>query len=307
MYHFIVNPTACSGKTKGLWQQVEGILTKENIDYEVHIPASGSEVTGLVREMTKEPEGDVHIVVVGGDGTLHDVLQGIVDFGHTKLSCIRTGSGNDFARNMGISKNVKRTLDHILYEPEEMLLDYGIAEYTQGEVVSQRFIISSGMGYDADICEEVSRSRLKETLNRLHLGKLVYLVIGVKQIFSRTSPKAVIQMDDGTEISVPQMFFTVGMIHEKEGGGVPFCPQADPTDGLINVCLVEGMSKCKLMLAVMLVYLKKHLLFQHVTEHRCRRIYIRAERPQWFHMDGETPCQIQELVLTCQSGLRFVK
>lgn len=307
MYHFIVNPTACSGKTKRLWQQVEGILTKENIDYEVHIPASGSEVTGLVREMTREPEGDVHIVVVGGDGTLHDVLQGIVDFGHTKLSCIRTGSGNDFARNMGISKNVKRTLDHILYEPEEMLLDYGIAEYTSGELVSHRFIISSGMGYDADICEEVSRSRLKETLNRLHLGKLVYLAIGVKQIFSRTSPKAVVQMDDGTEISVPQMFFTVGMIHEKEGGGVPFCPHADPTDGLLNVCLVEGMSKCKLMLAVMLVYLKKHLLFQHITEHRCRRIYIRAEKPQWFHMDGETPCQIQELVLTCQSGLRFVK
>lgn len=308
MYYFIVNPTACSGKARSLWQQVEELLTKENIEYEVHIPASGSEVTGLIRRLTGKLNQDIHIVVVGGDGTLNDVLQGIGDFSHTKLSCIRTGSGNDFARNMGISKNMKKTLDHILYEPEEVLLDYGVAEYVSGgQLESHRFIISSGMGYDADICEEVSRSRLKMTLNKLHLGKLVYLVIGVKQIFSRTSPKAVMQMDDESELSVPQMFFTVGMIHEKEGGGVPFCPNADPTDGFLEVCLVKGMSKCKLLLAVMLVYLKKHLLFKRITIHRCRRLYIRTEEPQWFHMDGETPCQIKELVLTCRSGIRFVK
>ena len=308
MYHFIVNPNAGSGKGKYLWKQVEEILTKEDMEYVVHIPESGSEVTRLVRQMTGEMQEDVHIIVVGGDGTLNDVLQGIVDFSHTKLSCIRVGSGNDFARNMGISKNMRKTIRHILYEPEEILLDYGVAEYANGgQLESRRFIISSGIGYDADICQEVSVSSLKRMLNRIHLGKLIYLIIGVKQIFSRISPKAVIQLDDAPEMTVSQMFFTVGMIHEKEGGGVPFCPHADARDGLLEVCLVRSMSKCKLMLAVMLVYMRKHLLFQNITEHRCKRLYIRAEQPQWFHLDGDTPCQIEELVLTCQSGIRFIK
>lgn len=311
MYHFIVNPSAGSGKGEYLWEQVEEILTKEekeDIEYAVHIPASGSEVTSLVKNMTKELKEDIHIIVVGGDGTLNDVLQGIVDFSHTKLSCIRTGSGNDFARNMKISKNIRKSLHHILYEPEEILLDYGVAEYAHdGQMVSRRFIISSGMGYDADICHEVSVSRLKQVLNRLQLGKLVYLIIGVKQIFSRKSPEAVMQLDYGQEIVIPQMFFAVGMIHEKEGGGVPFCPYANPVDGLLDVCLVKSMPKCKLLLAVMLVYMKKHLLFRDITKYRCKRLYIRANRPQWFHLDGNTPYQIDELVLTCQSGLRFMK
>lgn len=311
MYHFIVNPNAGSGKGEYLWKQVEGILTKEkkkNIEYVVHIPASGSEVTALVRGMTADLEEDIHIIVVGGDGTLNDVVQGIGDFAHTRLSCIRTGSGNDFARNMGISKNMKKAIEHILYEPEEILLDYGIAEYTiKGQIEERRFIISSGMGYDADICQEVSESTMKQVLNRFHLGRLVYLVIGVKQIFSRTSTKAVIRLDNSPEILVSQMFFTVGMLHEREGGGVPFCPHADPRDGLLEVCLVRSMPKCQLLLAVMLVYLKKHFLFRKVTEHRCKRLYIRTEQPQWFHLDGDTSCQIKALVLSCQSGLRFVR
>mgnify|MGYP005941209641 FL=1 len=308
MYHIIMNPTASSGKGAKVWKKVQKILQEENVAYEQYQTSSVMDTKNIVRRLTANADSEhpVHLIVLGGDGTLNTVLNGIEQFEYTTLSCIRTGSGNDFARNVGISKNVSRAMDGILHHPKDICLDYGIAAYKgDGIEGKRRFLISSGMGYDADICEEVSRSRLKRILNRIHLGKLVYVAIGIKQIFTRRSPKAVIVVDKETPINVKRLFFCVGMIHPMEGGGVPFCPGANPQDHMLDVCLVKAMPKIKLLLAVMLVYMKQHYLFSAITQHRCQEITITSEEPQWFHIDGETPGQIQYLHLQCEKGLHI--
>jgi diacylglycerol kinase family enzyme len=96
------------------------------------------------------------------------------------------------------------------------------------------------------------------------------------------------------------------MIHPKEGGGVPFCPHANPTDGKFHVCLVRNMPTWKLLLAVIFVYFKKHLLFKNITEHKCQKLHLQLDNPQWLHMDGETPCKIKSLIWECKQGLRFM-
>lgn len=323
MYHFIVNPTASSGKGMAVWKKTERILKREQVEYEAHILKSAGEVTRLVSDLTGHKENsddgtglhntsqtrqeNVHLVVLGGDGTLNAVLNGIVSFKRTILSCIRTGSGNDFARNMKVSKSTATALGHLLKNPKEYTLDYGEVFYEpegSGGFSSRRFLISSGVGYDADICEEVSRSRLKRILNKVHLGEMVYVAIGIRQIFTRKAVNAVLSLDE-EDIQVPGLFFVVGMNHEREGGGVPFCPDADPTDGLLDVCLVRDMPAWKLLLAVLLVYGKKHLLFHKVSAYRCQRLTVRTDEPQWFHFDGETPCRVRQVEMECKAGLRF--
>ena len=210
MYHIIMNPTASSGKGAKVWKKVQKILQEENVAYEQYQTSSVMDTKNIVRRLTANADSKhpVHLIVLGGDGTLNTVLNGIEQFEYTTLSCIRTGSGNDFARNVGISKNVSRAMDGILHHPKDICLDYGIAAYKgDGIEGKRRFLISSGMGYDADICEEVSRSRLKRILNRIHLGKLVYVAIGIKQIFTRRSLKAVIVVDKETPINVKRLFF----------------------------------------------------------------------------------------------------
>lgn len=324
MYYFIMNPKASSGKGMKAWKTIEEILHRENVVYEAHVLGSAQETTDFVKALTggaddlamKESattaesivkqDHDCHIVVLGGDGTINAVLNGIVDFEHTKLSCIRTGSGNDFARNLGITKNVSKAMEHLLHSPEQLCLDYGEATYTtESGIYSCRFAISNGVGYDADICEEVGRSKLKKILNWAKLGKLVYVAIGVKQIFTRKNAGATICMDEEKPRHIEHLFFVVGMIHEKEGGGVPFCPRADATDGRLDVCLVKQMSKLKLLLAVAMVYMKQHYRFRNITAHRCKKLSVRLDEPQWFHMDGETSQKISEISMVCRSGLRF--
>lgn len=316
MYQVIVNPTSSSGKGMEAWNKIKEILDRRHVTYEVHMLREPGEATDIVRKLTAycgDAQGDtdtVKLLVIGGDGTLNEVLNGIQDFEHTTLSCIQTGSGNDFARNMHLEKDVERAIMHLLTHPEEIDLDYGEVTTSRGdnsESQTTRFLISSGVGYDANICEEVGRSRLKPVLNKIHLGKLVYVMIGVKQIFAKKTVRAKLYLDDAPMIKLPDLFFVVGMNHMYEGGGIPFCPKADPTDGMLDVCLVKGMSKIKLLLAVVLVYFKKHLLFKDITNHRCKRMRLVTETPQWIHMDGETPYQVSEIIWESKGKLRFVR
>ncbi len=308
MYHFILNPAASSGKGMQIWKKIEPILQEEKVEYQSHVFKSSNETSQFIREITAIGKDACHLVVLGGDGTINTVLNGIVDFSNTKISCIRTGSGNDFARNVGIEKNPVKALKHLLHTPEDTFLDYGESCYTLGnEKIVRRFAISNGVGYDADICEEVSRSKLKKILNSVKLGKLVYVLIGIKQIFTRKNDAAKIIMDDEPAMEIPGLFFVVGMIHEKEGGGVPFCPNADATDGMFDVCIVRTMPKGKLLLAVLLVYLKKHLCFKKITVHKCKKMTVQFDTPQWFHLDGDTSQQVSEITMECRLGLRFVK
>ena len=213
----------------------------------------------------------------------------------------------DFARNMHLEKNAEQAITHLLEQPEEIALDYGEVTTNHPGSDAKRFLISSGVGYDANICEEVSRSRLKAVLNKIHLGKLVYVLIGVKQIFAKKTVRAKLYLDDAPVMKLPELFFVVGMNHMYEGGGIPFCPNANPTDGKLDVCLVKGMSRLKLLFAVVLVYFKKHLLFKDITNHRCKKMRLVTETPQWIHMDGETPYQVSEVTWESKGKLRFVR
>ena len=327
MYQIIVNPTSSSGKGMEAWKKIKAILDRRNVAYNVHVLQKPGEAIEIVKKLTEENYADIdetavmdesvvtvqendedtNILVVGGDGTLNEVLNGIQDFEHTTLSCIQTGSGNDFARNMHLEKNVEQAITHLLEQSEEIALDYGEVTTNHPGSSAKRFLISSGVGYDANICEEVSRSRLKTVLNKIHLGKLVYVLIGVKQIFAKKTVRAKLYLDDAPMMKLSELFFVVGMNHMYEGGGIPFCPNADPTDGKLDVCLVKGMSRLKLLLAVVLVYFKKHLLFKDITNHRCKKMRLVTETPQWIHMDGETPYQVSEVTWESKGKLRFVK
>ena len=304
-FEILINPGASSGRGMRVWRKVKRELDARGVPYRKHVLKAPGEATLLVRNLTTNLKEDCHLLVLGGDGTLNEVLNGIRDFRHTILSCIRTGSGNDFAANVGVEKDPLKALSQLLDHPMEAGLDYGLIRADEQE--PRRFLISCGMGYDADICEEVSRSRLKRILNKVGLGKLVYLMVGIKQIFTRAETDAELYLDNQKPIRIRKLFFVVGMQHPCEGGGVPFCPDADPTDGWMDLCVVRDMPRWKLMLAVAMVYLKKHLLFRNISCHRCKTMRLVAEKPQWVHLDGETPYQAKEVLWVSKGKVRFCK
>ena len=307
-YHFIVNSESSGGACLRKWEEAERFLKEQQVPYTVHFPKDEGETICTVKELTAAESPGCHLIVIGGDGTLNAALQGIVCLEKTQFSCLAGGSANDFARDMELSHDTEEALDAILHAPREQSLDYGELVCRQGssrEPFRRRFLISSGIGYDAHICAIAAKSPVKRLFGRLGLGSLIYVSIGVFLMFTGRYGQARIRIDDGEPFEIPHFIFTA-MIHKYEGGGIAFCPDADPADGMLDVCFVKQMPVFRKLPAFLLVLKEKHDRVPEVSILRCKSAQVKTTRPEWFHMDGETPFKTNEIRYTVKNGLRFI-
>lgn len=312
MYHIIVNPASRSGKGLKIWQeQIEPTLKKENVPYAVHFSKEKGGVTGIVAELcdaahisqdTQHPRenqenGSLTLIILGGDGTMNEAVQAIPADASVTIGYIPTGSSNDLARDLGIPKKPAAALELILHTGRPRPMDLGVLTYPDGE--NRRFCVSCGMGYDAAVCEETQRSRIKAVLNRLGLGKLTYLGIALKQLFATKAISGRLTLDDGKSIDIGTMLFVTGMIHRFEGGGFMFCPKADDSDGFLDLCAVGDLPKLLVLFALPTAFKGKHYRFRGITPYRAERFTLEADIPLWIHTDGEVSRRADRISVSC--------
>ena len=143
MYYFIVNYTGGGGKARKTWNRVHDLLKDKKIEYKAYVtkyPGHAGELAAKISEMDDE---DIRLVVVGGDGSINEVLNGITDFERIRFGVIPTGSGNDFARGLGITKDPDQALDNILSSVEGRTIDLGVVTTESG--IRRIFGISCGI------------------------------------------------------------------------------------------------------------------------------------------------------------------
>ena len=306
MYYFIVNPTSKTGLGEKYWQRVKTVLEERKIEYKVIFSKRTGHVEEIVRKLTGETKKDkVHMVILGGDGTVNEAIQGIEDFRKAVISYIPTGSSNDLARDMGISRNPEEALDAILKAEREAYMDMGLLHYDEAyingkeaEVPDRRFMVGCGMGFDAAVCEEVAKSKLKNILNKVKLGKLTYLGIALKQLIQSEMIDGKVVLDDTKEIPVKRMYFTVAMVHHYEGGGFKFCPDALDNDGLLDFCIASDASKLKVLRIIPTAFDGKHVRFKEIQMLRGKRATIEVEKPMWVQTDGEVKAQAKKITVS---------
>lgn len=307
---FIVNPASHSGKGMKLWKQAEHILKERDVSYEVFLSQRRGDIAAYAKLLTESlKEGEERtLVMLGGDGTVNEALQGIQDFERVRLGYIPTGSSNDLARDMEISKDVERALLAILDGGRERPVDLGCVSWKENGVRRKRyFLVSCGIGYDAAVCEEALSSRMKDAFNKVGLGKLTYLGIGLKQMLAIQYAKASIRLDGTKILHLNRMLFTASMLHRFEGGGFCFCPQADAQDGLLDLCVVDDVPQWKFPVIIPFALKGEHFRFHGVTHYRASRIDIRTSVPLWVQTDGEIPGKLDRITITNEKQkVRFV-
>lgn len=284
MYYFIVNPKASSGVGLKKWKALAVLLKKNKLPYQVFFTDGAGSATLHARVITSRKE-EVMLVAVGGDGTANEVLNGICDFTRTTFGYVPTGSSNDLARAMNLPSEPEEAIKLLLHP--EAVRHVNVGFVTSGNS-SRRFLVSSGIGFDAAVCHEALNSRLKKHLNRFHLGKLTYLGIALKHILLLKGTPAKLILDDGRRFSFPKVFFCTFMNTKYEGGGFQFCPEAQPDDDLLDICLVEQMRKTKIFRVLPTAYPGKHTRTKEVHICQCRRAHIKTPRPMAVHTDGES-------------------
>ena len=148
------------------------------------------------------------------------------------------------------------SLEYIL--KAERIAPIDVPYLIRGEKKSH-FGISTGIGYDAGVCQEVLATPLKKVFNRLGLGKLIYLFIALKQLIFISPGKMTVTLDGENTFSYDHVYFTAVMNQRYEGGGFKFCPDARPDDGQLDMILVEGVGKLKLLFCLPTAFFGKHV------------------------------------------------
>jgi diacylglycerol kinase (ATP) len=271
VYLFIVNPHAGRGKGLYVWKQAELILKQQNIPYQVEFTTGKGDAIQLASQGTKE-EGITGIVAVGGDGTVHEVANGLYG-SNIPLGYLPAGTGNDFAREWDIP-----------FEPSEALeriLDHQVK--TMDVIVSQDQVMLCYLstGFDGYVSRRVNESSWKKWL-----GNASYF-IGALISLPRFRPFTVQLQLDGVDHRFDDVWLVTCSNGKSFGGGMLISPQADPTDGIMDICIINKLSKLEFLHVFPKVYTGKHVGHPAVTFLQGKVAKIETAPTMWAFADGE--------------------
>lgn len=300
MLHFIVNKKSRSGRGAHIWEAVELYLNAHNIEYKMYVTEYQGHAMELAKAVCELPEEDIRLVAVGGDGTINEVVNGMTNFEKVRFGVIPTGSGNDFARGLGLKGTPAEHLERILSSKEDFVIDLGQVTYNEGE--TRRFAISSGIGMDAIVCERVEASKLKKVLNKIGLGKLTYVLITIHTLFSMTTGTLNANID-GKQKRFNKMIFAAAMNFRAEGGGVPMSPKADAQDGLLSVCYCYGIPKPLTFVLLLFLVAAKHSWIKGIKIIDSQVSDLHLDVPVTLHTDGEVIDHVTDVKFECIPGI----
>ncbi len=280
-YFLVVNLIAGQGKCKGQFPKIKAKLDSWSIDYDLHYTNEPLEATNVARMGIDA--GFSHIVAVGGDGTINEVVNGIV--GHdVVLGVVPAGSGNDFARMLGIPTDSLASLE-VLRDGTERTVDLGY-------VVEDRYFVNGiGIGIDAKVARDVLG------MERL-TGTSAYLYAVIREIFRFRSFDVTVK---GSSWERKYDCLSLGIANGKYcGGGFKLAPQASLSDGRIDVSVIEDFTTLRRLIRLPQARKGCHLGLREVDYHKEESIIVNSEKSLVAHIDGE-PYELRSLPFEVRS------
>ncbi|MEI4769228.1 diacylglycerol kinase family protein [Psychrobacillus sp. FJAT-51614] len=280
---FILNEHAGRGRAKKIWAS-----WKEKIDfpYTCYVTEYRGHATNIARECAQYREGDLLIIAIGGDGTVHEIISGITNYDHVRVGVISAGSGNDFGRTFSVFKTVEQLQMYArnLYTYEK--LDFGLLTTKENKF---GFVNNAGFGFDAKVGHSVNNSSWKKWLNVLGLGKIAYILFVVKELLTFTRFSFTLHTGKDT-LKFDDVWFFVVCNQPFFGGGMKISPQSRPNDQLIEMTVVSKLAKWKLLFIFGTVFFGKHTKYKEVKQFQASNFTIMMHDQVYGHVDGEFSC-----------------
>lgn len=276
--HFIVNERAGNGRSARVFALIQQTLSSP---YDVHKTMAPRHATAIVEQIASIP-GEHVCIVIGGDGTIHEAIQGAVGKSHIIIGVMNGGSGNDFGRGFGAFETA-RDIEQFLQMPITTIEDAGVL--TKADTCY--FMNNIGYGVDAKIVYEVNRSPLKKLLNRLKLGRLIYPYILVQEVL-KFKPFDVVVEYEGKKQLHKGVWVTTVSNQPFIGGGMKISPHSMSNDGRLELTIVENISALKIVLVFGTLFSGKHLMFKkNVKQLSAKSFKMTYSKAVQGHADGE--------------------
>ncbi|MFW5805390.1 MAG: diacylglycerol/lipid kinase family protein [Bacteroidales bacterium] len=283
-YLFIVNPNAGNSKVGKDWIRIEKILQKRAVKYKAMLTTQAGHASEIISEELQM--GYKTIVVVGGDGTLNEVVNGIfhqnlVPPEQIKLGIIPVGTGNDWARYYNLPRKYNKALDRI-FNLTTHFQDVGRLRYAyNGKETISYFVNISGFGFDAVVVN--STNEMQERGNR---ASITYLFSLLRCLFSYKAEEISLVIKDK---HIRQKIFSLSIGNGKySGGGMRQTPDAIINDGIFDVTLYDDMPVWKIIFNLHKLYNGKIKSLNTVKTFRTSKLMVyNNNKPLLAEIDGE--------------------
>jgi diacylglycerol kinase (ATP) len=281
-WFIIVNPAAGRGSVQRRWPHIERLLQELGFDYTVKFTTGPGHASRLADDAVLK--GYRHVLGVGGDGTNHEIVNGLLRQTHAPAtevaySLLPIGTGNDWVRTHGISRHPRKRLEN-LRKLNVVFQDVGLVRYRRDGQPQERYFANvAGMAYDAYIVRKLN--------GRPGPSRLQYLLMVGQCLFQYRLLPARIEFDGQT---VDDRFYTINIgICKYSGGGMQLVPQAVPDDGLLALTFARRLSKLEVLLQTPRFYNGSILHHRRIEGHQAKIIRVDhpGETPTLLEADGE--------------------
>jgi len=280
----IVNPIAGGGYGLDHFPRISKLLRDEQISNEPVFTEHHFHATELTVAAIKK--GYRHIIVVGGDGTLHEVVNGLfiqteVPQTEVLIAVIAVGTGNDWVRTFGISNHYKSAV-HAIKEQYSFLQDVGVVSYEESHYRQTRYMANvGGAGFDAQVARSLTHLQRK----RFH-GSWLYTWSIIKSFFKYKSTGVKVWIDD--RLIYNNFLFSIAIgICKYNGGGIQQLPEAVVDDGMFDVTMIRPIHFWHVLFRFRYLFNGDIYRIRHIIQGRGSKIRIESTPGILVEVDGE--------------------
>ena len=296
----IVNPVAGNGQVGKNWPRIAQMLRERQIPFSYDL----TEGIGHAIHLTRKAIADGYrtIIANGGDGTLNEVLNGLVVSGAVdpslSLGLIPGGTASDFVRTLDIPQSDEASCDRIT-AARTTPVDIGEMTYGPGEKQSTRYFLNvAGAGFDGEVAERVNKN------SKAMGGTIPYLTSLVTTLLTYGNKHVEITLDDR---SFKQYVNSVIICNGRYfGGGMHIGPDAHLDDGIFDVVILGDLGKIEFLANVPRVYRGTHLSHPKVSSFRSTQVRVTSEEQMYIQADGELIGEAPITFRMIPKGLRFL-
>lgn len=235
----IVNPTSGNGSSKRKWPKIKALLLDYDFQFEFAFTEHENHSSELVQQAIEN--GFLNLICVGGDGTLHNIVNGImnqtkVTSNQINVGMIPIGTGNDWVRTHNIPNDFEKAVQ-LIKNRKKLTQDLGKIQFLNEKRKPVYFNNLAGVGFDGFVVSKVHKYK--------HFGVLAYVTGAIIGLFSFKNFKTKIKVES-KEINTKSLMVLVGLC-QYSGGGMQLTKEANPFDGFFDISIVKNIGKLNIV------------------------------------------------------------
>lgn len=303
MLNFIVNPNAGGARGYGCWKKLESSLLQKKREYQLFLTGGPGEARELSRRITgREGESGQILVVVGGEGTMNEVLDGARLSASPVFGFIPVGRRSELAKRLGLPRGASACLNRVLFPRALKFMEYGVVSYEDQEPKHRRFLVRSGSGFGALALDKRRSAALRDRWRHPLLCRAEQRLLLLGAARRSRASGALLILDGERKLECSRFFLLSAELPGAEGRRELSAPSAE-----LRLRLLHSCSGLKLLRALLTPDWCETGEIPGCRNYSCTELKVMLEEEQPLHVDGEPCGSRKEFTVRCvRQKLRFL-